>query len=195
MSNDNNKTVSNDNNTNIFEGMGDYGSSWGITDLYEEHEKKLRETLSTGQDFIASWGAKKEIYYASVIRKGSQIGVSFRSSIDEIEDLTDTLIWEVVGGNAVCDSGFDWVCKRYGLNPEDEGDSVKASEIMEEAQEWIMDLYQGDYAASDSLPSDATYERIMELLDELSGIADNERETNYATMLEAVKIGINSSAD
>jgi hypothetical protein len=166
---------------------GCYGSHCGLTDLYPEHEAALREVLESGEDFKASWGAKKEIHYATVTREFGKIQVLCRADIDEIEDLADTCLWVAAGGNEVCDSGYDFILKHHNLDRHDPKDLEAADQIMEGVVSWIEDIYQESFYAEAALPSAATFEQVMSAVDSCGDTADSRANEAYEAMVEEVR--------
>ena len=67
-------------------------SHWGLTDLYEECEKGLRELLDSGNDFITTWcGSKKEIISAQYSRYDGHVHVEVCQSVDDLWDGEDLI--------------------------------------------------------------------------------------------------------
>lgn len=77
---------------------GLYAAKWGLTDFYEESERKLRDALNSGEDFDTGWwGCRKEIRYARIVRKNGEICVSVSCHMDDLyeeDDLIYDALWE-----------------------------------------------------------------------------------------------------
>ena len=93
-----------------------YGAHWGLTDLYDEEAKNLRVAVESGEDFEFDYGCKKEIRYANITREGGDLTVTCRAYIDELPELTDTVIWRAFGGNDYADSGYHAIAKYHDLD-------------------------------------------------------------------------------
>ena len=98
---------------NIFENLGTYGSHWGITDLYEQHEARLRQSIESGDNFEARWGSKKEIITAKLSVQGNIASITVTVEQDSTPHLIDTAIWDVYGKNEFAPSGIAAVRKRH----------------------------------------------------------------------------------
>lgn len=180
--------------TNIFEEIpGTYGAHWGLTDLYAEHEEELRKALASSKDFLAKWGCKKEIRYASVQRIDGNIFVTCYDHIDELPDITDTVLWEVGGRNEKCESGYDFVCKYHNLDPEK--DFQKATDIMEECEGWFEDVYRERFSASRKLPGTATYDTVIEAVDSAENEADDKSRDCFLAMVDIAREHINAAKE
>ncbi len=168
-----------------------YGAHWSLSEMYQEHEAELRKALASGEDFEASWGVKKEIEYATVRRINGSIEVEFRTYIDELYGIADTLLW--VASGKKYDSGFDYICKFHDLDPNKPADHERAESIMEEVQGWVEDEYREEWTERDSLPATATYEEIMNMIDELGAVATTASQDCYESMVETVRACIDAS--
>ena len=77
-------------------GEGDYCSKWGLTDLYEDCEKNLRDLLKTGIDFRTEWcGSKKELLSARYRREDGKVWVDVNEWMDDLWD-DESLIYDAV---------------------------------------------------------------------------------------------------
>jgi hypothetical protein len=73
-------------------GLGWHGAHWGAwMDLYPEWRAVLETLLASGEDFVAHWGAKKEIQWVTFDRRGNEIKITGEVQIDNpIEPSTVT---------------------------------------------------------------------------------------------------------
>lgn len=75
-----------------------YSSHWSLTDFYPETEAKLKELISSQEDFECDWfGCKKEIRYAKYRREGKQFTVEVSVHCDDLwgeVDLIEDAVWE-----------------------------------------------------------------------------------------------------
>lgn len=75
---------------------GCYCSSWGLTDLYDPCEAKLRGLIDSGEDFETSWcDSKKELISARYSREGNTFTVDVSAWMDDLWDQND-LIYDAV---------------------------------------------------------------------------------------------------
>ena len=127
----------------IIECIGDYASHWGLTDLYPENEKLLREWIESGKDFATTWwGSKKEIVSAKYEAEGDTITVMVSQEIDDLWFSTDLI------EDAICELDLDW--------DEPSDDAIEA--IRDEAMEFGLD----DGARAEiTLPRNSTYDEVM----------------------------------
>lgn len=169
----------------IFENYpGAYCAHWSLAGMYDDAMGQLMEAIDSGENFTANWGCKKEIHYATITRIDGKMFISCVAFIDELPDLVDTMIWRAVGGNDVCDSGYDWVCKHHDLDPEKDAD--KAQEIMEEIEGWIVDQYSEDYEAHTSAMN-PDYDEVMKMVDKCEDEAAEKAEKAYQDMVETIR--------
>ena len=69
------------------ESPGYYASKWGLTDLYAEAEKLLREAIDSGEDFTTGWWTcKKECRSARYTRKNGKMTVEVCCDIDSLNE-------------------------------------------------------------------------------------------------------------
>ena len=78
-----------------------YASHWYLTDFYPETEAKLKELISSQEDFECDWfGCKKEIHYAKYRREGNQFIVEVSVHCDDLYE-EDDLIEDAVCENDI----------------------------------------------------------------------------------------------
>lgn len=110
----------------------DYGSKWGLTDLYEEVEAKLleaiKDSMATKVPFKTYWGARKEIYYTTLTFYGPTAVVKARSEMDSMGDLVDTIVSELAQAkNVTCDYAYSGLMSFFPeLSDEDVNNVVDA---------------------------------------------------------------------
>lgn len=126
---------------------GWYCSHWGLTDLYEECEKGLRELLNSGADFITDWcGSKKETISARYSRYDGHIHVEVCQSMDDLWEEGD-LIYDALPSGAVGEDGLPG----YVI------DGIKRNAFFE---------CIGDSTTETlTLPTNASYEDVMEAVE------------------------------
>lgn len=162
-----------------------YGSTWGITCFYDDCEALLRQALDSGEDFLAEWGAKKEITFATVERGAGITYVEVRTGLDDLPDLVDTAVWRAFGGNDFSTSGFDAICKLHNLDPEKDGE--KATTILEEIEDGVQDIYQEYFGGSVDLPRNASFDEIVEALERLESKAERDGHVCYDDIVDYIR--------
>jgi hypothetical protein len=66
----------------------EYCAHWGLTDLYPEDEKILRNAIDNRKTFDTGWvGCKKEIHYFRMISDGNVLTIQTSAEMDEFDDL------------------------------------------------------------------------------------------------------------
>ena len=128
------------------EGFAENGdaSKWGLTDLYEEDEKILRDAIASGERFDTGWvGCKKEIRSMRISRDEKicvQCHAEMDSALEQLDLFTDFLTNEE--------------CKKL------------TDEAVDQIREMLMEscCYAEEAEYSDYLLSDATYEQVMEVV-------------------------------
>lgn len=169
----------------LFINSGTYAAKWGVTDLYEDEDKLLREAIASGEPFTTGWyGAKKEIEYALIVREvaGGPIRVEGRSIMDDGPDLVDTALWRAAGGNDFCVSGWDALDK-HGV-VDDDAKYQLIDDICEACDLGENNLAEGEV----ELPATATYDEVMEALDKLIGEADASNTDWFNDTVEYCKL-------
>ena len=90
-------------------------SRWGLTDLYEDSEKDLRELLKSGYDFITEWcSCKKEPLSARYRREDGRVWVDVTQWMDSLwedGDLIYDAVWERFHREdiEIPDEGIDYI--------------------------------------------------------------------------------------
>lgn len=65
-----------------------YCAHWGLTDLYPEDEKILRDAIDNRKTFDTGWvGCKKEIHYFRLISDGNVLTIQTSAEMDDFDDL------------------------------------------------------------------------------------------------------------
>ncbi len=65
-----------------------YAAKWGLTDLYPEDERILRDAIENRKTFDTGWvGCKKEIRYFRIISDGNVVTIQACSEMDDFDDL------------------------------------------------------------------------------------------------------------
>lgn len=138
------------------------GCKWGVSDLYEEAEKNLRELLTYSGEFRTKWcSCKKELYAFRLWFTDEYINVQVNQWMDDLYECEGALIYDAL-------EALD----KHGV------------ELSEEELDYIRDLcYESD--VTDNLTEckiidrNSTYEQIMETLETLAEITDKELEDYF----------------
>ncbi len=167
-----------------FDGLnGVYAAHWGITDLYPEHEKALREAFGSGQPFdTREFGAKKEIQFARICRdEAGVLHVRVRCEADDPLALADTALWSVAKETSgLADSGLAVLLAR-GLT-EQEG-----QEVLQELAD-AADIEDPNEAAREKkLPVAASFEELVTWLDRLTDEAEAELDERTERLKEVCR--------
>ena len=151
---------------------GMYASKWGLTDFYEESEKKLKDALASGEEFDTGWfGCKKEINYARYLCEDGQFHIMVSAHMDEliISDYCDLI------DDARCDAGVD----------EEELCGAEIEDIAYTALESGIDDHTD---LEETIPAEgATFERIVEITNRLEGEAMKNNDDMYAALTQMIK--------
>lgn len=149
---------------------GVYCSHWGLTDLYDDCETKLRELIESGKDFVTNWcGSKKEIESARYSRCGDEFTVEVGASMDDMwesYDLFSDAVWEILHD------------PMYPLskNVRDNLEYITETDMDDDGEKFVdcvtdmaIDAGIDDNATcSETISaSDATYEKIMGIVEKL----------------------------
>lgn len=148
---------------------GEYASKWGLTDFYEESEKKLKDALDSSEDFDTGWwGCKKEIRSARIKREDGIITVEVNCEMDDLyeqDDLIYDALWES--------------CKVEIELPE---------EIIESIQYACYDYdLTSRTELMDELNGDATLDEIVEKIEELENEAEKNNHSMFVRLCAIVK--------
>lgn len=172
---------------------GSYGAHWGLTDLYPEYEEQLRAAIESGEDFVFSYGCKKEIHQAEIKRANGELTVWCEAAIDELGSLTDTVMWEAMGENAYAGSGYEAIAKYHDLDPSK--DRERICEILDECQSWFEGIYQEYFESSVSGEGTRSFEEVMDLVAGCEEEADNAAKQCYEDLIECAKESIAAIAE
>lgn len=145
-------------------------SHWGLTDLYEECEKNLRDMLNTGVDFETEWcGSKKELLSARYRRRDGKVWVDVNQWIDDLWEEGD-LIYD-----ATC-TAFD---NREDIEIPDDG----VEYIKRIASECELD---DTIVLSECVGANASYEDCMKAVEILMEMTDRELTGMYERLCDIV---------
>ena len=148
---------------------GMYASKWGLTDFYEESEKKLKDALASGEDFDTGWwGCKKEIRYARICRENGAVTVEVSCHMDDLyesDDLIYDALWEE--------------CRTEEELPDAIIDSIRDAAI------W--DGIEDSTEMSDTLPHDASFDDIVAKIDRIEEWAEAKNKEMYGKLRAIVK--------
>jgi hypothetical protein len=133
---------------------------WGVSDLYEEAEKNLRELLTYSGEFRTEWcDCKKELFSFRLWFTDNEIKVEVSQWMDDLYeqvDLIDDAIW------ALKSSGYKFGAE---LN-EDDFENIRDMCFDAEIETEVME--------SKFIKRDSTYEEIMSTLNELADLTGKE---------------------
>ena len=151
-------------------GHGEYASQWGLTDFYEESEEKLKDVLKSGEDFDTGWfGCKKEIRYARYVREGDEFTIEVSAHMDDLwegDDLIYDALWEV-----------------------NKSEEELSDEIIDSIRELAFEGGVEDVSYGDAviLSEEATFERIVEVTDDLEKYVENNNQEMFNRLCEIVR--------
>ena len=140
--------------------FGDWGS-WGVGDFYDGHEKELRDAIESGEPFDTGWhGFKKELQSMRIQRTDGKIIVSVSEYMDDLDDYA--LILDCLT---------------------DEEEQKITEEQLDEIRDQLLDLWWSEFTTETSeeeeLPSDVTFEQVMEKASELMDACGRQLETSF----------------
>lgn len=170
-----------------------YGSRWGLTDLYDEDAKNLREAVESGEDFVFDYGCKKEIRRCEVKRINGELSIWCEAELDELTPITDTVMWEAMGENAYAGSGYEAIAKYHDLDPRKDKDKIMA--IMEECEGWFDDIYKECHESTVDLGDCRNYEEVITIIAGLEEDVENASKQCYEDMVECAKESISAIAE
>jgi hypothetical protein len=141
-------------------------SHWGLTDLYPECEKNLRDLLKTGADFETEWcNSKKELLSARYRRENGSVWVDVNQWMDDLWEEGDLIV------DAMCDLGVEL-------------DSDGFEYVRRIASEMEID---DAIAISEEVGEDATYEDCMEMVTRLMDKTDAQLNEWYTELRNIVE--------
>jgi len=121
---------------------GTYCAHWGLTDLYPEDEKILRDAIDNRKTFDTGWvGCKKEIYYFRLISDGNVITIQTSAEMDDF----DSLIYDAM----------------------DEEVELTADQVEELESYWYESDIDSSASSEATIPL-TTYEIVMELISKMN---------------------------
>ena len=151
------------------------GSKWGLTDLYPEAERNLRELLTSNEDFETDWSSRKECWSAYIRRVNGICSVTVCVNIDDLWESTDLI------DNAL-----------YDLNLEN-------TELSEDDIEYIRDAAfecdVDDHADAKSELRNPDYEDLMEEIERLTDKATAAADRNYEVIKSIVMDCVNTKEE
>ena len=152
-------------------------SHWGLTDLYPECEKNLRDLLRTDADFETEWcSSKKELLSARYRRENGKVWVDVNQWIDDLWD-TDDLIYDAVWNR------FD---HREDIEIPDDG-----LQTIRDAALWL-DV-DDSVVISEEVGKDATFEDCMKTVERLMDATDKELARMYEELCNIVEDYVRST--
>lgn len=126
----------------ILNGVDDF-SYYGLSEPYPEVEKELKIALSEGNDFDTDWhGSKHEIESIQIVAFGNKIIINHHCEMDDFPEIIDDAI---------------------------DGDAELSDEIFDEIEEALCSEtgFSTEVTESTELPRTASYEEVMEAIDQL----------------------------
>ena len=155
---------------------GCYCSSWGLTDLYDPCEAKLRGLIESGDDFATSWcDSKKELLSARYSREGNTFTVEVSAWMDDLWDQNDLIydaVYEAKENTKYRATLQDMEVLQSIL---DDSAELDADAFIECVRDQLMYLDIDDHITiSEELDaSGVTFERIMEVVEKLEDEAQD----------------------
>lgn len=145
---------------------------WGVSDLYEDAEKNLRELLTYSGEFRTEWcDCKKELFSFRLWFTDSEIKVEVSQWMDDLYeqvDLIDDAIW------ALKISGYKFGAE---LNEDD----------FEKIRDMCFDAgIETEVMESKFIKRDSTYEEIMSTLNELADLTGKELDEYFEQVKSVV---------
>lgn len=150
---------------------------WGVSDLYEDAEKNLRELLTYSGEFRTEWcSCKKELYSFRLWFTDEYINVQVNQWMDDLYEEYSLI------DDALC-----------GLGKQD-------VELNDEEINYIRDLcYDSDVTDSVTeckiIERNSTYEQIIETLEKLADITNKELEDYYDVVKNIVSYYLETERD
>ena len=149
----------------------EYCSKWGLTDLYDECEKNLRQLIDSQDDFVTEWcGSKNELLSAQYGRIDGSFDVWVRAWMDDLWDSYDLIsdaIYEVLHDDEKYSLplSVQEKLKRYSEDNIDE----EAEEFFENVRQyaWEADITDSVCHSVSFNPKGITYEKVMEAVEKL----------------------------
>lgn len=137
---------------------------WGVSDLYEEAEKNLRELLTYSGEFRTEWcSCKKEEYAFRLWFHDDYIHVAVSNCMDDLYDgydLIDDALWDLG--------------KQDVELSDDDVDRIRELCMFSDVDTEVTD--------DENIKRDSTYEEIMETLERLADETDKWLEDYYETV-------------
>ena len=150
---------------------GVYCSKWGLTDLYDECEKNLRQLIDSQDDFMTEWcGSKKELLSVQYGRIDGSFDVWVRAWMDDLWDSYDLIcdaVYEVLHDDEKYQLplSVQEKLKRYIEDNIDEEAEAFFENIRENA--WEVDITDSVCHSVSFNPKGITYEKVMEAVEKL----------------------------
>ena len=142
----------------------------GLFDFYPELETIFLEAFyNVDIPFTTGWyGPKHEVVYANITHNPSTLDytIEINNPMDEGRDLLDTSIWQLAGGNEVCDCGMDYLNNALGMREDDAYEFVDMV-IDGVGEETMEDYWEPVSSASTDLPASSSLNDIEEALYQL----------------------------
>lgn len=160
-------------------------TKWGVSDFYEDAEKKLIEALESGESFETKGSSKKELVSFKIKRskRKEKIDITVCQYIDEGEDLINDALCVVFG--------------KYENWP----DSIKKEN--EQARKTVNSIYQellgtmideqifSEARYTITIPDTKDIEKIKTALDQAFEITNAELKDNFERLQKIVKMRFN----
>ena len=139
----------------------DLYAKWSITDFDEESEQVLRAALSGVGDFHATVDCRKELFGAVITRTGKEIEIVVSQYMDEGWDLISDALGDVAPDN-----------------------SDQSEDFYEKIMEYLdADMeFSTENEDSETLEDPITYDKLIEVMDELAASTSETLDFNYNTV-------------
>lgn len=148
---------------------GTYAAQWYLTDFYKGSEARLRKALDSDDEFVITYGCKKEIRYCTIVRAKGVLHVEVRAEIDDLYD-GDALI-------------YDALYEACGVEDEIEDDDLIEEIRRIAAEDGLLDFS----SVSCDLDSTSTFEQLCEAISKLEDEAETMNTDAYGTLCDIAK--------
>jgi len=158
---------------------------YGLSGLYAEAQAELATALAMTCDFNTGWiSDRMEPFIYRIERQDGVLTLTASVSMDDPPELTNTLVWELLGKNKLANCGADALSKKYQLT------LYKACEVIE----YLADGWGGTTTSYHSISFDKGdqtahhLDAVLNAMDEVEALASSESEKEY-NALKAHVIG------
>lgn len=138
-----------------------YAAHWGLTDLYPEDERILRNAIDKRKTFDTGWvGCKKEIHYFRIISDGKVVTIQVSAEMDDYEDL----IYDAM-----------------------ETEVELTDDQVDELNNYWYESDMDSYTEAETTVPVTTYENVMEIIEKMESKTDTQLESWFEIVKTWVK--------